>query len=669
MVEAKNSTDIDIAVYVALSEEFATVSKVLGKGFQPDKLRDLAITCLRGAIRTHLDKPVRILVVPAGKMGNTRSANVMSAILTRFAPKNVVVIGIAGSLVHELQPGDVLIPDQVNEYLANAATVGKESWTFETSGNEFSTDPRLLNTCQFSWATRQKEYSTWRSQARSRFRRLINEKALKSLRAAGLELRAQSELFVGDDRKIASGPAVGKGTAFVNWLKEKVDRKAVAIEMESAGVYDAAIIRTPAPKAMAIRGISDFADERKKVLETVVKGGFRVLAAANATAYFKHAVHAGLFDEHPVLSSGNQSSAPIESRVRSVFVIGGVTDETKHPAHELPRLQIACLELGRSLATAGVKMIVCSPFPDSADYYSVSAYAHSGAGGVIEFHSPRHSDVDEKHKELLDILGDSAPKIVRFGHPGPELGPDIEENREAWRQAWLLSQLEAVERAEMVVAIGGRASRAANTLLHLAERQHIPILPFTFLSGAAQRAFARQDWTTIHPAIDPKVLAREDGVKEVIALANQLLTDVTLLDNRPVQHLQTLFVSRAHQDSSLSDLLCNYLQTAGFEVLTGDGAAGPSQLVPTSIEQAILKAGIFIVLWSARYALSPWCYDELMFALALKKKGHVAIWLFDLDGSAIVPTEARKLKKLRVRTPSELVAATKELLVKAGHRT
>ena len=40
-------------------------------------------------------------------MGNTRSANGMSAILIKLAARNVVVIGIAGSLVEELHLGTV----------------------------------------------------------------------------------------------------------------------------------------------------------------------------------------------------------------------------------------------------------------------------------------------------------------------------------------------------------------------------------------------------------------------------------------------------------------------------------------------------------------------------------------------------------------------------------
>ena len=72
----------------------------------------------------------------------------------------------------------------------------------------------------------------------------------------------------------------------MEWLTREVDRKVAAMEMESAGVYDAGIIRTPAPRTIAIRGISDYADARKEKIETATKGLFRELATKNALSLF-----------------------------------------------------------------------------------------------------------------------------------------------------------------------------------------------------------------------------------------------------------------------------------------------------------------------------------------------------------------------------------------------
>lgn len=291
----QDEVTFDIALYVALSEEFSIILKDLGSGFKSFELRNLALTCYKGSIQSdRLNRTFQILVVPAGKMGNTRAANVTSAILHEFHPKDVVVMGIAGSLDDDLQPGDVFIPDSINEYLANSAAVGIDQWEFQTSGNHFTTNPRLLNRFQLL-SSREDLSKNWRRKAQSRFNKVISKSALASLKAKGLDMRPLVDISAGDDRILASGPAVGKGEAFVNWLKKEVDRKAAAIEMESAGVYDAALIRTPAPRIIAIRGISDFADQRKKVLESVTKGVLRELAVENAITLFIAAVQGGLF--------------------------------------------------------------------------------------------------------------------------------------------------------------------------------------------------------------------------------------------------------------------------------------------------------------------------------------------------------------------------------------
>lgn len=653
-----DSVKVDIALYVALSEEFFTFQKDMGDGFSPVELPDVALTCFLGSISSDAPKrSYKILVIPAGKMGISRAGVVISAILDRYRPDNVVVLGIAGSLASELQPGDVFIPDRVVEYLANSATVGTENWEFQTSGNHYSTDPRLLNRLQFLPATQATAFVDWRRKALSRFKKIINAEAMTALKAAGLQMRAQSEMIAGDDRGLASGPAVGKGEAFVTWLKKSVDRKLAAIEMESAGVFDAAFIRIPAPRVMAIRGISDFADERKEILEKAAKGGFRKLAIKNSITLFITAVKAGLFQpESPSGDLPSSSVTPIPSLVSNVFVIGGETGETEHPDFEASCLQSACLELGKALAKGGVRMIVCSPFPDSADCYTVRGYSRSGLSGEIEFHSPDHPDVDKAHEALKKVLGKGIAKINIFRHPGYE-------DDDSRFQGWLLAQLKAVDRADVVVAIGGKISKTASTLLHLAEDRGIPIVPYTFLKGAAQRAFDRSGWNKLHPKIDAAILNSEDGIDKVIEIANQLLMDKLAYKNISLSAPNGVFISRAKEDAVIADKLMKYLNASGFDVLLGDGTISPHQMAQASIEQAIQKSDIFVLLWSKYYALSPWCYDELALSLEQSKNRGTVIWLFCLDDTPIVPKGARKLRPIRVNSADELLRVTKELLL------
>lgn len=141
---------VDILLYVALSEEAESVLEVLGDQFQPRELKDANLTAFLGIIRGPTPgRDFNVAMVAAGKMGNTRSAAVVSLLIEKFKPANVVVIGIAGSLTNDMEPGDVFIPDSVNEYLANSAAHGENiDWKFQTSTNQFQTSPRLLNRFQ-----------------------------------------------------------------------------------------------------------------------------------------------------------------------------------------------------------------------------------------------------------------------------------------------------------------------------------------------------------------------------------------------------------------------------------------------------------------------------------------------------------------------------------------
>jgi len=653
---------VDILLYVALSEEADSVLEMLGDHFQPKELNDVALTSFLGTLPGPTpDRDFKVAVVPAGKMGNTRSATVVSLLIEKLRPADVVVIGIAGSLANDMEPGDVFIPDSVNEYLANSATQGEEDhWIFSTSGNHFQTSGRLLNRFQLFAHTHKAQYRIWQDETRQLRTALIPTVTEAALATTGMQTRGTCKLYSGDDRKLASGPAVGKGKAFVDWITREVDRKVAAMEMESAGVYDAALVRTPAPRTVAIRGISDYADARKDKIEATAKGKFRALSAKNAVALFMRAVKAGIFEADAATFTGPAGSSPqdrLDSRVKSVFVIGGETGETVDVDAELPRLHRASMKLGAALAKAGAHLVVCSPFPDSADYYAAMGYADAKAGGVIHFHSPIHAKVKEKRQLLRKTLGRPDLTIQDWDYPGPET-----DDRDSWFQAWLLAQLQALEKADVVVALGGKVSKTANTLLHLAEAKGLPIVPFAFLGGAAGRTYQRRNWARLNPGFDTSVLAGDEGIEQAVPIANRLLLDRVKRSVVGGVRPKTVFVSVARQDAAMGSALEGVLSSQGIEVVLGDNEIGPGQMIPASIEQAIRRSDIVAVLWSRAYAQSAWCFDELSLALNQEAFGGMKVWLFNLDDSAIVPAQARKLPVISARSLEALQSAVMELL-------
>jgi nucleoside phosphorylase len=653
---------VDILLYVALSEEAESVLEVLGDRFLPRELKDANLTAFFGTLPGPTPgRNFNVAMVPAGKMGNTHSATVVSLLIEKFKPADVVVVGIAGSLSNDMEPGDVFIPDNINEYLANSATHGEDGdWTFRISGNHFLTSRRLLNRFQFFAHTSKSQYQAWQNSTRELRSALISTATETALASAGLEMRGVCKLYAGDDLNLASGPAVGKGKAFMEWITREVDRKAAAMEMETAGVYDAALVPTPAPRTIAIRGISDYADARKERIEAAAKGMFRALSAKNAVALFIHAVEAGLFEVENfggANSNGSSDSDCLDSRARSVFVIGGETGETSDVDAELPRLHRASMKLGTALARAGAHLVVCSPFPDSADYYVAMGYADAKAGGIIHFHSPIHPKVEEKRQLFRRTLGQPNLTIQDWDYPAPET-----DEQDSWSQAWLLAQLQALEKADVVVALGGKVSKTASTLLHLAEAKGVPIIPFAFLGGAAGRIYQRRNWARLNPGFDAAILDSELGVDQAVSIANRLVRDrvrrSTAGDARP----KTIFISVARQDAAMGAALEGVLRSRGIEVVLGESEIVPDQMIPATIEHALRRSDIVAVLWSRSYAQSPWCYDELALALNLEALGGMKVWLFNLDDSSIVPTQARKLPAVSVRSEEGLRSAINDLL-------
>lgn len=660
------SNGTDILLYVALSEEFDAVIAMLGAGFKPRELENVALTGFFGKINSPaLNKDFEVAVFAAGKMGNTRSANLTSVLIEKLNPANIVVLGIAGSLANDMEPGDVFVPDTVNEYMANSASHGEGSnWSFTTSGNQFQTSVRLLNRLQFFAHTEKTYYAQWEQDTQRIRAELIPESVEQALTSEGLTMRGACKLYAGDDRKLASGPAVGKGKAFVEWIIREVDRKVAAMEMESAGVYDAAIVRTPAPRTIAIRGISDYADARKEKIEGAAKGKFRDLSARSALSFFVHSVRAGLFSTESDTTRETATSStnvPLDSRVKSVFVIGGHTGETADADAELPRLHKASWTLGRVLAKAGAQLVICSPFPDSVDYYTAMGYADAKSGGVIQFHSPTDPKVEKKRRLLRQTLGRPGLVIQDWNYPGPEL-----DENDAWFQAWFLAQIQALEKADVVVALGGKVSQTANTLLHLAEAKGLPIIPFAFLGGVAQRLYERRDWKRLSPGFDASVLTDVDGVEKTIDIANRLLVDRVMQSEGRAERPRVVFVSFAHQDAAMASVLRICLADEEIEVITGDDEIRPDQMIPATIEQAVLRSDVCAVLWSRHYAQSPWCFDELSLALNQQEYGGMKVWFFNLDDSAVVPAQARKLPSISVRSPGAIRNFVSELLGKSS---
>jgi nucleoside phosphorylase len=266
------SAEFDVGLIVPLSEEFGYVCELL----PPER------TIQRGdsfyfPLKTSSDAP-RMVAVVLDEMGPVSAALATERLLAEFAVREVAMVGIAGALSDDLALGDVVIASKVDYYQQGAKAVAGEAGGIEflLAGNVFQGPRFLLQVARnLRWMPENaKTIDAWKSSAAGRREHLGLPSGLA---------RDPADYVVAP---IASGDIVGAASEFARWLRAKRDRSLAAIEMEAAGAAYAAYSRIEGVPVFVVRGISDFADERKAELDKAVssygKGNWRRYATMNA---------------------------------------------------------------------------------------------------------------------------------------------------------------------------------------------------------------------------------------------------------------------------------------------------------------------------------------------------------------------------------------------------
>ena len=321
-----------------------------------------------------------------------------------------------------------------------------------------------------------------------------------------------------------------------------------------------------------------------------------------------------------------------------IFFVGGLhegADRTDLPA-DAELMASSMRSLGAALAARGHDLVLCSPYPGSIDREIIEGAAASAISSRLEIHYP---DTLENRSAVRNLSRDLDVNLQPFSHAAS--ADDSEQGR---RYAWLLSQLAALDSAHVVIAAGGNPSGSANMLLHLAEARRKPVLPFGHLGGAAARCLERQRYVLEDCLGDlknwlqaPTPMARIDDVLH-------RLTSPLQAGMAPTAGEHSFFISYPRARAAEADLVETLLRRRGRTVLRDDHEFDPSGELQQEIENSIRNSQVFVALWSAEYACSPWCHDELSLALELRQGGKdLAIWLLQLDDTRIVPPGARKL--------------------------
>ena len=219
------------------------------------------------------DPDVRIVATFLGEMGPTPASQRANRLIDRFQPQLIVIVGIAGSLDSDVKLGDVVVATEINDFDSTAkAEAVAASFEIRRSGKRLSADYALSQAVI--------HFSAQAGDIHKRWRNSVKEDC------ADLKLALDVEGLRDHSGHVASGNVVAAAKEFKDVLR-RIDRKFLAIEMEAAGVATAAWERQFPVKWLALRGISDHGDERKKELDATDGGAFRKIAMRSAAHYLK----------------------------------------------------------------------------------------------------------------------------------------------------------------------------------------------------------------------------------------------------------------------------------------------------------------------------------------------------------------------------------------------
>lgn len=336
------------------------------------------------------------------------------------------------------------------------------------------------------------------------------------------------------------------------------------------------------------------------------------------------------------------------------FILGGITDGD----YMNMCLENACKNIGQALNNCGHSLIICSPFKDSADYWTLNGFIQNNENqhNPIEIH---YVDMEPVRAEVANLeLSNEEYKFNKIPHPAP-----INPNKESISYAWLLCQLNALESCHAVIAIGGKTDGAANMLLLLAEAKRKPVLPLTFLGGAAGLAFHRKRYELEDRLGDKYLLLQDEKcIKELIEGDEMIYALQKCEGNKMKRSDPKFFISYPRARPSEADYIETLLRRRNMQVYRDESDFGAGSDIPSKITEAIYAADIFIAVWCAEYACSPWCFDELELALDRYESCETKLWIFCVDNTRIIPKRARNLNWFNVRSREEIEGRVLDLL-------
>ena len=241
--------NFDIGVVIPLPEEFR-YAKEFFPLLEPIKYE--------GTYLYPLDIPaVTAVCCLVGQMGTLPAMNAANR-LTKFANlRLLVLLGLAGAVDSDVEIGDVVVAEEVNEFQASAkAQSTSAGYEVQYSGRHWPLEYEIKEAIRHFEYSCPNGFQEWQEQISHDYDKVHSPKKhnVCSLPAT---------LHIGP---IASGNIVAASAAFLAEVR-RINRKFLAIDMEAAGVAFHASERINRVPWLVIRGVSDRGDEQKASLD------------------------------------------------------------------------------------------------------------------------------------------------------------------------------------------------------------------------------------------------------------------------------------------------------------------------------------------------------------------------------------------------------------------
>lgn len=249
-----------------------------------------------------------VLVAVLEEMGPTRAAVAAERMFLNFNVDVVALIGIAGALSEDAMLGDVVVASDVDHYLYAAKTSEtSEGFPFRAAGIVYRAPASLINLARAfpKMPETRAAFSGWQT---------LTEQRQPAVPGWDTLSRPKPHMWAAP---LASGDIVGSTEWFRDELLQR-NRKLFAVEMEAAGVTASATTGSDKRRFIIVRGISDFADERKAKLDAQKDanknaGAWRRYAMLSATEFLLQIIP--YIDDNPIAETEGASHEPSDTHV------------------------------------------------------------------------------------------------------------------------------------------------------------------------------------------------------------------------------------------------------------------------------------------------------------------------------------------------------------------